>query len=46
MTDSAAGLMMKLFSERSEQDHHHGLLGNIIGVVALLGTAPTSELSR
>ncbi|GKC22406.1 hypothetical protein Tco_1024556 [Tanacetum coccineum] len=45
MTDSAAGLVMKLFREGSEQDHH-GLLGNIIGIVALLGTAPTSELSR
>ena len=45
MSDSAAGLVMNLFRERSEQDHD-GLLENIIGVVALLGAAPTPKLSR
>ncbi|KAI3731384.1 hypothetical protein L1987_62572 [Smallanthus sonchifolius] len=43
--DCAAALLMKHLKEMQGQDHH-GLMGNIIGIVALLGTTPTFELSR
>ncbi|KAK9049166.1 hypothetical protein SSX86_031867 [Deinandra increscens subsp. villosa] len=43
--DCAAALVMKHLKELQEQDRH-GLMGNIIGIVALLGTAPSFELSR
>uniref|UniRef100_UPI001CB92551 structural maintenance of chromosomes flexible hinge domain-containing protein GMI1-like n=1 Tax=Erigeron canadensis TaxID=72917 RepID=UPI001CB92551 len=43
--DSAASLVMTLLRELSETDCRR-LMGNIIGVVALLGTTPTLNLSR
>nr|XP_043610523.1 structural maintenance of chromosomes flexible hinge domain-containing protein GMI1 [Erigeron canadensis] len=43
--DNAASLVMTLFRGLSETDRR-GSMGNIIGVVALLGTAPTLNLSR
>ncbi|KAK1415185.1 hypothetical protein QVD17_30957 [Tagetes erecta] len=44
-SDCAAALVMKHLREMREQDQCD-LMGNIIGIVALLGTTPTFELSR
>ncbi|KAI7727062.1 hypothetical protein M8C21_012163, partial [Ambrosia artemisiifolia] len=41
----AASLVMKHLKAMRDQDRF-GLMGNIIGIVALLGTTPTFELSR
>ncbi|KAK9063144.1 hypothetical protein SSX86_017014 [Deinandra increscens subsp. villosa] len=43
--DCAAALVTKHLKLMREENHH-GLMGNIIGIVALLGTASTFELSR
>lgn len=47
-TDTAAGVVIKLFNLMSEMpdEDFFGFMGQIIGVVALLGTAPTLNLSR
>ncbi|KAJ0765096.1 putative histidine kinase/HSP90-like ATPase superfamily [Helianthus annuus] len=44
-SDCAASLVMKHLKGMRDQDRC-GLMGNIIGIVALLGTTPTFELSR
>ncbi|XP_071686179.1 structural maintenance of chromosomes flexible hinge domain-containing protein GMI1 [Rutidosis leptorrhynchoides] len=44
-TDTAAAFVLKLLKQLSSE-FRRGVMGNIIGVVALLGTTPTFELSR
>ncbi|XP_076956872.1 structural maintenance of chromosomes flexible hinge domain-containing protein GMI1-like [Bidens hawaiensis] len=44
-SDCAGSLVMKHLNSLRDQDRH-GQMGNIIGIVALLGTTSTFELSR
>ncbi|XP_076919274.1 protein DEFECTIVE IN MERISTEM SILENCING 3-like [Bidens hawaiensis] len=44
-SDCAGSLVMKHLNAMQDQDRH-SLMANIIGIVALMGTAPTFELSK
>lgn len=44
--DSAAGVVCRLLREVPSSEQHNNIIENTIGVVALLGTVQTNELSR
>lgn len=44
--DSAAGVVCRLLKEVPSSEQHNNIIENTIGVVALLGTVQTNELSR